>query len=183
MINKLNVNKSIKDLKEIRRLYDVSFPDDERIPFQRLLNSMDKERILDAYYEDEQLIGLSFVFLSNDLVYLSYICVEEDVRDRGYGAMILQSIQSEYSDYRIVLDIEEVSEHFDNYEERRKRRDFYIRNGFTSANVYYHIYNVDYELLQYNGTVTKEDWHALIRKHWGPFADSAIYRDHPFSER
>lgn len=170
----------MQDLHEIRRLYDASFPDDERIPFQRLLKSMDEKRIMDAYYEDDRLVGLSFLFLFNDLVYLSYICVEEDLRDRGYGTAILKHIQNAYAAYRIVLDIEEVSEKYDNYEERQKRRDFYIRNGFTSAKVYYHIYNVDYELLQYNGTVTKEDWHALILKHWGPFAKSAIYRDSPF---
>ena len=50
-----------KELPEVQRLYEEAFPEDERIPFERLINDR-KECILRAYYQDGQLIALSYVF-------------------------------------------------------------------------------------------------------------------------
>ena len=164
-----------KDLKEMRRLYDASFLDDERIPFSRLLRELSDERRMFAYYDGEELIGLSYLFYHEDLVYLSYICVEEKLRDHGYGSMILQDIKEMCFNRRIALDIEEVKG--ENIEEKKKRKEFYLRNGFSSSGIFYHIYHVDYEILKWNGDVKKEEWHALIRRHWGRFAESAVYKE------
>lgn len=171
----IQIDKNYKDIKEIRRLYNSSFPDDERIPFKRLINNLDTDRVMYAYYDD-QLIGMSFLFLYNDLAYLSYICVEEDLRDKGYGSKILNKVKDDFKDYRIVLDIEEVVKNSENYEERKRRKDFYLKNGFESANIFYHIYHVDYEILHYGKDVNRDDWHSIIKKHWGKFADTATYR-------
>lgn len=171
----IQIDKNYKDIKEIRRLYNSSFPDDERIPFKRLINNLDTDRVMYAYYDD-QLIGMSFLFLYNDLAYLSYICVEEDLRDKGYGSKILNKVKDDFKDYRIVLDIEEVVKNSENYEERKRRKDFYLKNGFESANIFYHIYHVDYEILHHGKDVNRDDWHSIIKKHWGKFADTATYR-------
>lgn len=171
----IQIDKNYKDIKEIRRLYNSSFPNDERIPFKRLINNLDTDRVMYAYYDD-QLIGMSFLFLYNDLAYLSYICVEEDLRDKGYGSKILNKVKDDFKDYRIVLDIEEVVKNSENYEERKRRKDFYLKNGFESANIFYHIYHVDYEILHYGKDVNRDDWHSIIKKHWGKFADTITYR-------
>lgn len=171
----IQIDKNYKDIKEIRRLYNSSFPDDERIPFKRLINNLDTDRVMYAYYDD-QLIGMSFLFLYNDLAYLSYICVEENLRDKGYGSKILNKVKDDFKDYRIVLDIEEVVKNSENYEERKRRKDFYLKNGFESANIFYHIYHVDYEILHYGKDVNRDDWHSIIKKHWGKIADTATYR-------
>ncbi len=128
-----------------------------------------------AYYEGEELIGLSYLFYHADLVYLSYICVEERLRDHGYGSKILEDIKEMYADKRIVLDIEEVQG--ERIEEKKKRKDFYLKNGFGSSGIFYHIYHVDYEILKWNGEVKQEEWHALIRRHWGRFAENAVFKE------
>ncbi|MBQ1478019.1 MAG: GNAT family N-acetyltransferase [Erysipelotrichaceae bacterium] len=175
MLTKREVSKASPDLKEMRRLYNASFPDDERIAFRRLLKELSPERKMYAYYEGEELVGLSYLFFHEDLVYLSYICIEESLRDKGYGSEVLQIILEDLKDHRIALDIEEVKEGTENEEERKRRKAFYLRNGFVSSGVFYRIYHVDYEILCAHGEVKKEDWHALIRKHWGSFADTAVY--------
>jgi hypothetical protein len=48
---------------------------------------------------------------------------------------------------------------------------------FVSAGVFYRFYGVDYELLSCHGTVKKEDFQRLVRKHWGPAANNAVYRE------
>ena len=169
------IYKDHPDLNLIEELYDISFPEDERIPFHILKRTLSDERLMYAIYEDT-LIGMFFLFIDEDLVYLSYLCVDERRRGKGYGSAILKHITKMYEDKRIVLDIEEVKTDSENYNERKKRKDFYLHNGYQSTGIFYHIYDVDYELLSRGGTVTKEQWHHLIRKHWGPRADTAIYR-------
>ena len=172
----IQIDGTCPDIKKIKRLYDRSFPDDERIPFRHLLNTLNSERIMHAYYDEDVLVGMTFVFLKDDMVYLSYICVSDEIRNKGYGTEILKAVQCEFSGYRVVIDIEELKPESDNYEERVRRRNFYLHNGFVSCDVFYHIYAVDYELLSWNGKVSQEEWHSIIRKHWGRFADTAIYR-------
>ena len=170
------IDGSFKEIREIERLYNASFPDDERIPFERLLATCSADRVMHVYYDGDALVGMTFLFFNDDLIYLSYIAVEETLRDRGYGSQILDLIRENYPEYRIVLDIEEVKPESDNYQERKRRKDFYLRNRYSETGIYYYIYGVDYELLACNGTASRKEWHELIRKHWGKFADTAIYK-------
>ncbi len=176
MLVSFYVTAAFSGLEELKTLYDSSFPDDERIPFRHLLNTLDDDRIMMAYYDNAILAGMSFVFLNDDLVYLSYICVAPELRDQGYGSRIIQQFIDQYPDKSFILDIEEVKPDTPGWQMRQKRKNFYLRNGFKESGIFYHIYNVDYELLTCNGPVTQKQWHALIRKHWGKIADTAVYR-------
>ena len=71
-----------------------------------------------VYYDEDTLIGLSYVFIHKDIAYLGYLAVEENLRNQGYGSKILQAIRKELSDCRIVIDIEVVDKNAENYEER-----------------------------------------------------------------
>ena len=113
------IDRNHKDLKKIKGLYESSFPVNERIPFRRLINTLTEDRIMSVYHEDDKLVGMSFVFILNDLVYLSYISVFEELREQGYGSKILKKIISDFEGKRFVLDIEEVKTDSKNYEERR----------------------------------------------------------------
>ena len=175
MLKTVRVDRRYKDKRKIRRLYDGSFPDDERIPFDILISTLSDDRIMYAVYEEERLVGMYFLFLKDDIVYLSYICVDEAERGRGYGSLILKQIAEENEGKRIVVDIEEVKDD-EFFEETDRRRDFYLNNGYERTGVYYHIYGVDYELLSYGGIVSRDEWHSVIRKHWGKRADTAVYR-------
>lgn len=175
MLKTERVDRKYRDLKKIRKLYNGSFPDDERIPFDFLINTLSSERIMYAVYDDDRLIGMYFLFLDEDLIYLSYICVEEKERGKGYGSAILNHISENRDGKRIVLDIEEVKND-EHHKETKKRKDFYLHNGYKETGVFYFIYGVDYELLSYGGNVSKDEWHSLILKHWGERADTAVYR-------
>ena len=171
------VDRTVEDLETIRGLYDRSFPDNERIPFDWLLKSKDPLQEMCAAYEDKMFVGMYYLYFKDELIYLSYICVMEELRDLGYGSKILSKIKDRYLDRRIVIDIEEVREGDKDHEHELKRRAFYLKNGFFSTEIFYHIYGVDYELLSFGGKVNKDEWHSLIRHHWGRIADTAIYRD------
>ncbi|MCR4856326.1 MAG: GNAT family N-acetyltransferase [Erysipelotrichaceae bacterium] len=165
------------DIEEIKKLYDRSFPDNERIPFAWLLQALGDEQRMFAAYDGEELVGMYFLYLFKDLVYLSYICVREDRRSRGYGSLLLKKICFDLKGKKIVIDIEECRQEDEDYLVELRRRNFYLRNGFEPTGIFYHIYDVDYELLCFGGPVRKEEWHRLISHHWGKRADTAIYRE------
>jgi len=172
----LQIYRNYKDLKEIERLYNNSFPKNERIDFERLLRMLDDDRRMYVYLEDEKIISMAYFFIFEDIAYLGYICVEEELRNKGYGTVILNKIKEEYQGYRIGIDIEEVKQNSTNIEERVRRRDFYIRNGFVSTDIFYNFFFVDYEILSCGGLIRKEEWQDLVRKHWGRVAMTAKYR-------
>lgn len=176
MLRSETVTKKTRNLKEIKRLYNTSFPDNERIPWFVLFRQLDEAKVMKAWYDDTLLIGLTYVFLHKNIAYLGYLAVEENLRDRGYGSLILKLLQEELKDYKIVIDIEVVTPEADNYEERRKRKDFYLRSNFVSTGTGYYFYHVDYELLSYGGIVTADEYRDLIIAHWGHRAEKAVFK-------
>ena len=176
MLKSVRTDGRPSDIKEIRKIYDSSFPYAERVPFERLIRSIKEDRIMYAYYDDGKLIGISYLFLLDDIAYIGYFCVREDLRNKGYGTQILEMIKEDFSGYRIAIDIEEVKENSDNYEERKRRKDFYLHKGFREAGIFYNFYDVDYEILVYGGAVDRQQWHDVIRRHWGKNSKLAKYR-------
>ena len=119
---------------------------------------------------------MTYFFVHEDIAYMGYICVQEDLRNKGYGTKILKQCIDKYEGYRIAIDIEEADERFSNCEERKRRREFYIRNGFESTGIFYNFFFVDYEILSHGGMIAKEEWQAPVEKHWGKVAKTARYR-------
>ena len=171
------VERGCAELNKIRELYERSFPEDERIPFVRLLSFLDDERIMEAVCLNKELIGMTYIFLDADLVYLAYLCVKEDRQDQGLGTRILKHLYELYPGKRFIIDIEETRKEDENYEEERTRRSFYLRNGFESTGIFYNFFNVDYELLSYGGSLSQKEWQGLLVKHWGVRAKRAVYRE------
>jgi GNAT superfamily N-acetyltransferase len=158
------ITREDADLKAIGRMYDGAFPSAERIPFFMLRRGISEENIMHGYYLDEQLIGMSYVFLKEDMAYLGYFCVAPRYRKKGYGTGILQMILQQYRDYRIAVDIERILPEADNYQERVSRKNFSMANGFEECHVYYSYMNVYYEILSHNGLLSEDDWNKVIRQ-------------------
>ena len=160
------ITKNSPGLKDVRELYNSSFPDMERIPWGRLVHSLSEDRILNTYYEDDQLIGMTYHFCFQDMVYFGYLAVNPDIRNRGYGTAILRKMHELCEGKRIVGDIEEVIPGVKDEAERKRRRDFYLRNGYESCNVFCVFFGVDYDILSHGGTVSAQEWTDLIKAHW-----------------
>ena len=178
MSNELRMSvlpENTEELNAVRALYDSSFPDDERIPWNMLLKLQNEYRLLNAWYMDHTLAGFTCLFLYRDIVYLSYLAVPEAMRDHGIGTRILTMLRNVFPERTIVIDIEELRKDAENYEERVRRRNFYLRCGFETSHIGYHYYNVSYELLCCGGMISAEDFRDLLLFHWGPRASSARF--------
>ncbi len=175
---------SLKDKKKInnkvKRLYNDSFPIQERMPFWTLKFLSKKETVkFHVIYDKDELIGLIYIICYKDIVFIFYLTIDKNFRGRGYGSKILQIIKQKYENYRIVLNIEETDPNSSNYKQRLKRKEFYIKNGFYNLDYTIKELNVVYEMLCYNKEnkqVKKEEYMNLMKEYFGNLLYKIFYK-------
>ena len=123
--------------------------------------------IIYGYYQEEKLIGFTILCIHHQIVSILYLAVKEEYRNLGYGSMILEDLSKEYVSNRIMLDIEQIKE-CKNKEQRIKRKQFYLRNGFQETKVCYTWQKEDYIILCKNGMIGDKEfwsfWNSLKRR-------------------
>lgn len=135
------------DFEKADQLYHEAFPKEERAPMSFLIQKAQHNEGDFLYvYDDRQWIGFVYVITYRQLSYVFYLAVDHRLRGSGYGSAILEMLQRKYP-YTIMLCIEEVKEKYDNYKQRVKRKDFYLKNGFKEMDFYFIEFGVRYEML------------------------------------
>ena len=149
---------------DLKNLYESSFPEDEKVPYDLLLAKAKEEKIsLLNVVKDDEFVGLAFVVNHLDITFLFYLAVKEEERNQGIGSSILSYINNKYKDNRVIINIEALDEKASNYDERLKRKAFYERNGFVDLAYQIREYGVTYEMFSIDGKmVTKEEYIDLM---------------------
>lgn len=122
----LNIKNSKDCSKRVRKLYDESFPKDEKIPIWllKLLSRKNKAKFY-GIYDNENFIGLIYNVYYKDIVFVFYLAINKELRGQGYGSKVLEFIKRKYSNFRIILSIEQIDKNSNNYDQRIKRKEFY----------------------------------------------------------
>ena len=138
--------------KEIKKLYIEAFKKKERFPFWIIKHSLiNGKSTLNAIVDNDKFIGMIYIVDCDDLYYLMYFAINENFRNKNYGAKVLNDLIKKYG--TIFLSIEKP---MDELSKRRKK--FYLRNGFFETNKYCSEAGIDYEILCSNKhyNITKE---------------------------
>ncbi len=167
----------IKKNKKVTKLYNEAFPKDERIPIWllKILARKNKAKFY-GIYDNEKFVGLVYNIFYKDIVFVFYLAIDKATRGQGYGTKVLDSIKEKYKNYRIILCIEPVDENSDNYEQRVKRKKFYLKNGFKDSNYTIKERNIIYEMLYYNENVTSQEFQELMKNYFGKVVYSYFYK-------
>lgn len=112
----------------------------------------------------EQLLGFTVLIPYKDMVMVDYLAVSSKIRSKGTGSYILQNVCREYADKKIVLLIKCLDNAAENRDQRAARRKFYLKNGFTSSDIFIEGASGKMEILNYGGKVSQEDYISL-QKH------------------
>ncbi len=154
--------------RQVRRLYNGAFPAEERMPIRYLYRGTRKTGDFRAVLDKDGFAGLFYVIEYKRLAYIFYLAVEEDLRGRGYGTEILESLKARYGDRTVILNIEDpFDETADNAAVRRRRLGFYERNGFADTGIKTEEFGVVYELLCASGTVTLGEYLEMMEHFMG----------------
>lgn len=168
-------NKALK--RQVKKLYKKAFPPEERIPsfFTICKKAKNGKGELFSVFDEDTFIGLAQTVAYGNVVYLYFLAVEENLRGKGFGGLILQGLKEIYRGKKIILNIEELNPSAENYAERLKRQQFYKKNGFELADVKSREGKVVYDLMVYGGTATYAEYAGLMRDYWGNTAFKRLY--------
>ena len=153
------VTNESKDLDKIEALNQRAFPINERRPLSVFLKDQSGCSDFVAFYDDEEFCGFACLLTWQDITHILYFAIEESQREKGYGSMALQEMRKIHPGHRYIADIEQDSEAVENHEQRRKRKGFYMRNGYEETEVAYKWRKEKYEILSAGGTVTRQEFY------------------------
>lgn len=167
IINICDKNFFDKDIwKKLKKLYVGAFPADERAPFYLLKKNAKKGRgEMLAAYDNNKLIGMVYIIGNTDLGYLFYFAIIPELRGKGYGSKILSLLHERYSSGRLFLAREMLDKSADNYSQRVRRHEFYLKNGFTDLNATIKEGSVVYDVMITGGKVSPQEY-ADLMQHW-----------------
>ena len=165
------ITKDLNNSHIMEDLYTSAFPKRQQMPLGHLMERTKLDAVrFNAYYDEDMFVGFSYTITYGDLTYVLYLATREDIRSKGYGSQILNCIKEQYPNNRIALNLEAQDETADNSEQRKKRRSFYLKNGYAPAGMLMKFINGDVvEVLIRDGTCTVDEFRALHKKYWGIF--------------
>ena len=159
------------DWCKIYRLYQSAFPASEKKPFS-MIRSMQKKGKSDVWYcvENGKFAGLVITINGPDEILLDYLAVAKNRRGQGIGSKMLKKMREQYAGKGVFLEIEIVDEAAENYEERKRRKQFYLKNGMTPMSIFVELFGVDMELLGFDCSLTFEEYHDFYRDNYNTWA-------------
>lgn len=129
----------------------VDFPLEELKPID-MIQKLIKRKIYKCYglYDSEELLAYAFFTNSKSYLLLDYYAVCSKFRNKGIGSKFLTILKENCKNYSgIIVEVEDI-EFADTEEEKiiRKRRiDFYKKNGAKMTSVLCELFNVNYSVM------------------------------------
>ena len=102
----LDIDKDSKYLDKIHEIYFESFPENERVSFENIVNREFPNSRLLGFVDKDKLVGFSYVSVSDEFVYIVYLAIDKEYRFQGYGTTALSEIDKMFKDKTKVLSVE-----------------------------------------------------------------------------
>jgi len=169
--------KSLREWKDIFKLYYRAFPKSERKPFWMILK-MHRKGASDIWYfrREGKFAGMIITINGEKHILLDYLAVAEKSRGTGIGTEILQLMRRHYSGKGVFLEIESVYERSKNQAERLSRKHFYEKSGMKSMEVFVWLFGVKMELMGFDCRLTYEEYHDFYRDNYNAWAADHIQK-------
>ena len=169
--------------KDLIKIYETSFPEAEKIPYENILRIIEEAEFPVEYLAHEEgggltlgqgdIVGLSITAELDDFDWIWYLAVREICRGKGYGKKILQIVKdrcydASYREKPVIIEIESPTQTIcNNPEERERRHKFFLDQGFRDTDVTYERAGVLY-LIMSNSDLpfTKEDYNRMLETLW-----------------
>lgn len=156
------------DYRRLKALYETSFPREERVPFWYLSQKAKREEnnwIL--LYDGTVFIGSIYIAIYQDIVFIWYFALFPEYQGSGYGSKVLDQLKEVYQNKRLILNIEIDDPTSANNELRKRRKQFYLRNGYEECGFFTKEAGVVFEMLSSGGIIDYPEYEALLSNYFG----------------
>lgn len=164
---KLNIEHIKLDSRfwvKINELAKEAFPPEGYLAPEKLVKMAEDENFnFLVLTEDEKFIGFMAVQIYNNLSYLFFLAIASDVRSKGYGSKVIETLKEQYPNKNQVVDFEMIDETSINNQQRLKRKDFYLRNGYKETGLFLSYYGVGYEVMCMNDNFCEDEFKELMK--------------------
>lgn len=163
--------KSPLEWLKLRKLYKTAFPKCEQKPLW-LVWTVQLQGKTDIWIieQEGEFAGFAITMKGRDLVLLDYLAISDEKRGGGIGSRTLKSLFEKYRGKRFFLEIENVYVPAENLEERKRRKQFYQKNGMQEMHIMVNAFGAELELLTYQCQVSFEDYYELYCSCYGGWA-------------
>ena len=144
------------DLKTIENIYKThlvfDFPKDEVKPLATIKNGFNKG-VYNAYglYEKGELLAYAFFIIDKNCRLLDYFAVVNGKRGGGVGSRFIKLLKAELKGECELIIIEsenpDTAQNESQKTTRRRRVDFYLKNGLFDTQTRAKVFGVDYKIL------------------------------------
>ena len=166
---------TLPDWIRFMRLYRQAFPREERKPVS-MIRRMQKKGKTDVWCleQDGQFVGLAATINGPEQILIDYLAILPKRRGHGDGSEALRQLRQQYAGKGVFLEIECVCQEADNYEERKRRKHFYLSNGLQEMHTTAKLFGVDMELLGFDCQLDFDQYRAFYRDNYGQWAADHI---------
>ncbi|MBQ3937283.1 MAG: GNAT family N-acetyltransferase, partial [Ruminococcus sp.] len=121
----------------LNAIYTEAFPPQERFGLDIMLRLADEGKLdVFALMDSGEAAGMVVMCLHGHTAYVCYFAIDKALRGKGLGSEVISSICSHYAGRQIVLEIEALDKSAENYPQRKRREEFYLRAGFRHTDRY-----------------------------------------------
>lgn len=162
-LNIENITENCRFWNEINILAKEAFPPEEYLAPSKLVD-MAKENNFDflALFDKEVFVGFMVVQTYKNFAYLFFLAINSNCRSKGYGSSAIETLKMVYPDKKQVVDFEMLDETANNNNQRKKRKEFYLRNGYKETGLFLSYLGVDYEVVCMDDEFDSEEFKQMM---------------------
>lgn len=165
------------EIEEITAMMTSSFPEEEQTAIAELRQLTRQSYVnFNAHYYDSELCGFSFTVRDRNFILLLYLVVKQNFRSSGIGTQIIKSIIHDKGGHVLILNVEPLDGNAANYTQRKRRYNFYMRNGLTDTGCYLLHEGVEYLILASQRQIDAEKYKKLLSVLSQEYSNCKIYK-------
>ena len=159
-----HITENSRYWKEINILAKEAFPPEEYLAPSKLVEMAEADNFdFLALTDNDTFVGFMVVQIYGNLAYLFFLAIDSNCRSKGYGSRAIETLKAEYPGKKQVVDFEMLDDTAANFEQREKRRKFYLRNGYRETGLFLSYLGVDYEVFCMDEEFEPEVFKAMMR--------------------
>lgn len=152
------------EFEAVLRINAEAFPDNERLDLDAIIRKQPSngKHFLGIMDDEGVLRGFFMIIMTEDCAYICYFAVDPACRGAGIGSKALALLFEYCGARQVVVDFEALDESAPNNEQRKRRRAFYLRNGFFPTGYFQYYMDCEFEIFSNFETYDRPAYERLI---------------------